>query len=149
LVFTRTVMVYGGYDREKLDEPLHPARHAWPTTYYAVSKMHGEHLARMYVGRFRMSAVCVRLGWFPRPPVEAENVKGNKTVLSVDDCKRLFIRGVEAEDIDFCVVNGFSREGADQFDLETGKMTIGYEPQDDPDAAYRQHAERFGWPVEA
>ena len=26
LVFTSTVMVYGGYDREKLDEPLHPAR---------------------------------------------------------------------------------------------------------------------------
>lgn len=64
-------------------------------------------------------------------------------VLSVADCGRLFTRAVEAPDVEFGVVNGFSKEGASRYDLEPGRRLIGYEPQDDFETALASHLARL------
>lgn len=59
-------------------------------------------------------------------------------------CNRLFTRAVEAEGIEFAVVNGFSREGAARFDLEPGRRYPGYDPEDDFETALASHLARVG-----
>jgi hypothetical protein len=81
-------------------------------TYYAVSKRFGEDLGNMYARKHGMSVVCRRLGWFPHLPIKVEAVGRERTmVLGVRDCGQLFSRAVEAPDVEFALVNGFSREG--------------------------------------
>jgi nucleoside-diphosphate-sugar epimerase len=149
IVFASTVMTYDGLGgRAEGDAPppvelLTPERHSWPTTYYAVSKRFGEELGKMYAREHGMSVVCIRLGWFPHLPIDSEALRRQRiTVLSVGDCGRLFTRAVEADGVEFGVVNGFSREGAARFDLEPGRRLIGYEPQDDFETALASHMAR-------
>jgi nucleoside-diphosphate-sugar epimerase len=155
IVFASTVMIYDGFGGRTETEDaqtspgrppgelLTPERHSWPTTRYAVSKRFGEELGKMYAREYGMSVVCIRLGWFPHLPIDPEAMRRNRvTVLGVEDCRRLFTRAVEAEGVEFGVVNGFSREGAVRFDLEPGRRLIGYEPQDDFETALASHAAR-------
>ena len=143
IVFPSTVMIYDGFASRAEGEILTPERHAWPMTYYAVSKRFGEDLGKMYARKHGMSVVCIRLGWFPHLPINVEAVRRERTiVLGVRDCGQLFTRAVEAPDVEFAVVNGFSREGAARYDLEPGRRLIGYEPQDDFETALASHLDR-------
>jgi len=150
IVFASTVMTYDGLggraeaDAPPPDELLTPERHSWPTTYYAVSKRYGEELGKMYAREHGMSIVCIRLGWFPHLPIDPEALRRQRiTVLGVGDCGRLFTRAVEADGVEFGVVNGFSRDGGARFDLEPGRRLIGYEPQDDFETALASHVARM------
>ena len=49
---------------------------------------------------------------------------------------------VEAPDVEFGVVNGFSLEGATRYDLEPGRRLIDYEPEDDFETALAAHLAR-------
>ncbi len=132
IVFPSTVMIYDGFRGRAEGEILTPERHAWPITYYAVSKRFGEYLGKMYARKHGMSVVCIRLGWFPHLPIDVEAVRRERTmVLGVRDCGQLFTRAVEAQVDEFALINGFSREAAKRYDLEPGRRLIGYEPQDD------------------
>lgn len=143
IVFPSTVMIYDGFRGRAEDEILTPERHAWPMTYYAVSKRFGEDLGKMYARKHGMSVVCIRLSWFPHVPIPVEAVRRERTmVLGVNDCRRLFTRAVEAPDVEFGVVNGFSLEGAARYDLEPGRRLIGYEPEDDFETALAAHLAR-------
>jgi nucleoside-diphosphate-sugar epimerase len=156
IVFASTVMIYDGLGGRaetggagvSLGRPpgelLSPERHSWPTTRYAVSKRFGEELGKMYAREHGMSIVCIRLGWFPHLPLDDEAIRRNRViVLGVKDCGHLFTHAVEAEGVEFGVVNGFSREGAARYDLEPGRRLIGYEPQDDFETALASHAARM------
>jgi uronate dehydrogenase len=146
IVFTSTVMTYDGLEGHVPGEILTPEHHAWPMTYYAVSKRFGEDLGKMYARKHGMSVVCIRLGWYLRPPVHVESARQRREiVLGPRDCGRLFTRAVEAEGVEFGVVNGFSREGAVRYDLEPGRRLIGYEPQDDFETALADHQARQAW----
>jgi len=143
IVFPSTVMIYDVFRGRAEGEILTPEHHAWPMTYYAVSKRFGEDLGKMYARKHGLSIVCIRLGWFPHVPIPVEAVRRERTmVLSVPDCRRLFTSAVEAPDVEFGVVNGFSREGAARYDLEPGRRLIGYEPQDDFETALASHLAR-------
>jgi hypothetical protein len=143
IVFPSTVMIYDGFRGRAEGEILTPERHAWPMTYYAVSKRFGEDLGKMYARKHGMSIVCIRLGWFPHVPIPVGAVRRERTmVLGVNDCRRLFTRAVEAPDVEFGVVNGFSLEGATRYDLEPGRRLIGYEPEDDFETALAAHLAR-------
>jgi nucleoside-diphosphate-sugar epimerase len=143
LVFASTVMTYDGYAGRLEGEILTPERHAWPMTYYAVSKRFGEDLGKMYARKHGISIVCIRLGWFPHVPIPPEHIRPQRQiVLGVRDCGNLFTRAVEAEGVEFAVVNGFSREGAARYDLEPGRRLIDYEPLDDFETALADHLQR-------
>jgi nucleoside-diphosphate-sugar epimerase len=143
LVFASTVMTYDGYGGQPDGEPLTPERHAWPMTYYAISKRFGEDLGRMYARKHGMSIVCIRLGWFPHLPINPDEIRPQRQiVLGVRDCQTLFTRAVEAEGVEFAVLNGFSLEAAARYDLEPGRRLIGYEPRDDFERALADHLTR-------
>ena len=143
IVFPSTGMVYDGFRGRAEGEILTPERHAWPMTYYAVSKRFAEDLGKMYARKHGVSVVCIRLGWFPRQPIHEEAMRRERTtVLGVRDCQRLFTRAVEAPDVEFAVVNGFSREGAKRYDLEPGRRLIGYEPEADFETVLAEHRAR-------
>lgn len=143
IVFASTVMAYDGYQGCEEGTILTPKRHAWPMTYYACSKRFGEDLGKMYARKHGMQVVCIRLGWYPHLPIDPEALRAHRLILlGKGDCQRLFLRAVEAEGVEFAVLNGMSREAAARFDLEPGRRLIGYEPQDDFEAALASHLAR-------
>jgi dTDP-4-dehydrorhamnose reductase len=143
IVFASTVMTYDGYQGREEGVVLTPERHAWPMTYYACSKRFGEDLGKMAARKHGIGVVCIRLGWYPHFPIDPEALRRNRvTVLGRADCQRLFTRAVEAEGVEFAVLNGMSREAAARFDLEPGRRLIGYDPQDDFETALASHMAR-------
>jgi nucleoside-diphosphate-sugar epimerase len=143
IVFATTVMNYDGFVGRAEGEILTPEHHTWPLTYYAISKHMGEDLGKMYARKHGLSIVCIRLGWFPHLPIDPDAVRSQRLiVLGVGDCQRLFACAVEAPDVEFVVVNGFSREGAARYDLEPGRRVLAYEPQDDFEAVLAGHLAR-------
>ena len=136
-------MIYDGYAGREPQELLTPERHSWPMTYYAISKRFGEELGRMYARKHGMSIVCIRLGWFPHLPIDPDVLRQHRQiVLGVRDCQQLFTRAVEAEGVEFAVLNGFSVEAGARYDLEPGRRLIGYAPQDDFETALAAHLAR-------
>jgi uronate dehydrogenase len=101
-----------------------------PDSNYGASKAFGEALARMYVDRFGLEVVCLRIGSFqPRPRVAREL----STWLSPADMTRLTLAALTAPDVGFEVVYGVSANRRSWWSPEPG-LRIGYEPRDDAEA---------------
>jgi uronate dehydrogenase len=95
-----------------------------PDGLYGASKVWGEALGRMYVDRFGLSVVCLRIGSFqPRPREKRELA----TWLSHEDGVRLFRAALTAE-VDFAVVYGGSKNTRRWWPPDT---EIGFAPVDD------------------
>lgn len=146
IVFASTIMTYWGYGGDRPAVPLQPSRHDWPTTHYAVSKLYGEQLGRIYSASHGISVICIRLGWYPRTPVDRNYFEQHiYNLISVGDCKRLFEHCVSVENVDYAVVNGCSLGGRHHYDLESAHESIGFYPVDSPEEAARQHTARPGF----
>jgi len=101
-----------------------------PDTFYGVAKVAAEALLRLYVDRYDLEAVALRIGSFlPQP----ESVRHLSTWLSHDDAVRLVDAALTAPDPGFAVVYGISKNTRSWWDLEPGRR-LGYEPQDDAEA---------------
>jgi uronate dehydrogenase len=101
-----------------------PAR---PDTLYGLSKVALESLGRMYVDRYGMDVICLRIGsWFPTPP----GVRGLATWLSPDDGGRLIEACISTPSPGFRLVWGVSRNTRRWWSLAAGEA-IGYHPIDD------------------
>ncbi len=98
-----------------------------PDTLYGVAKVAAEALLRLYVDRYDVEAVALRIGSFlPQP----ETVRQLSTWLSHDDAVRLVEAALVAPDPGFAVVYGISGNTRAWWDLEPGRR-LGYEPRDD------------------
>lgn len=95
-----------------------------PDGLYGASKVFGEALTRMYVDRFGLSAVCLRIGSFKEQPEEERELS---TWLSHADGVRL-VQAALAADVDFAIVYGESANTRRWWPPDT---LIGFEPQDD------------------
>lgn len=114
----------------RVDEPPRP------DTYYGVSKLFGENLARLYADRYGMRFACLRIGAFqPRP----RGSHGRAHWLSHGDAVRLVHACLSAPELTFAVVYGRSNNAHGWTDLSSGRA-LGYEPVDD--------AETFDWDEE-
>jgi uronate dehydrogenase len=101
-----------------------------PDSLYGVSKAFGEALGRMYVDKFGLEVVCLRIGSFqPRPRVAREL----STWLSPADMTRLTLAALTHPDVGFEIVYGVSANRRSWWSPEPG-LRIGYEPQDDAEA---------------
>jgi len=110
--------------------PLRGTEPVRPDSVYGVSKAFGEALGRLYVDKFGLEVVCLRIGSFaPRPHVAREL----STWLSPPDCTRLVLAALTAPDVGFEVVYGVSANRRSWWDPEPG-LRIGYAPQDDAEA---------------
>ena len=102
-----------------------------PDTLYGVTKAYGEALGSLYVDKFGLDVVCIRIGTFAERPRQARELA---TWLSPPDAVRLFAACLSAPSVGFRVVYGASANTRLNWDLSPAHE-LGYEPQDD--------AERF------
>lgn len=108
-------------------EPLDGAVAPRPDGLYGASKVFGEALARMYVDRFGLSAVCLRIGSFKAQPEEERELA---TWLSHADGVRL-VQAALSADVDFAIVYGGSANTRRWWPADT---QIGFVPVDDAEA---------------
>jgi uronate dehydrogenase len=98
-----------------------------PDTYYGVAKVAMEALGSLYVDRYGLDVVCLRIGSaFPEPTT----VRHLATWLSPGDSVRLVDAALRAPAPGFAVVWGVSANTRNWWDL-TAARALGYEPQDD------------------
>jgi uronate dehydrogenase len=111
-----------------------------PDGLYGASKAWGEALGRMYVDRFGLSVVCLRIGSFQPRPREKRELS---TWLSYADGVRL-VRAALTADVDFAVVYGGSNNTRRWWPPDT---EIGFVPVDDAEI-YAAELEGEDYPVQ-
>lgn len=107
--------------------PLDGQQPPRPDGLYGASKIYGEALGRMYVDRFGLSVVCLRIGSFRARPLERRELA---TWISHEDTVRLVRTALTAE-VDFAIVYGASANTRRWWPPDAA---IGYAPQDDAEA---------------
>ena len=154
LVFASTNHTQHGNTILTTPEPLDPEKKLRmklddlpnPDSLYAVSKLFGENLGKLYSERFNIEFVGLRIGW-----IVAENdptiMRGTAAedylramVLSHRDCIAAHKCALEV-DTRYALVYVVSNNGRRVFDLEETRAVLGYEPQD---AAETYFASRLG-----
>lgn len=103
------------------DEPTRP------DTLYGVTKVYGEALGRLYVDKFGLEAVCIRIGTFDERPATTRQLA---TWLSPGDAVRLVVACLSAPKVGFAIVYGISANTRAYWDLAPARA-LGYEPEDD------------------
>ena len=107
-----------------------------PDTFYGVGKVAAEALLSLYVDRYGIDAVALRIGSFLSQP---ESRRHLSTWLSHDDAVRMVDACLTTPDPGFAVIYGISANTRSWWDLDAGRA-LGYSPQDD--------AEQFAAAVE-
>lgn len=98
-----------------------------PDTMYGVTKVAQEATARLFVERYGMDVICLRIGACVERPRELRHLI---FWLSPADAARLVEAALSAPQPGFAVVWGVSRNTRGVLSLEEGRM-IGFEPVDD------------------
>jgi len=124
VVFASSNHATGFYPVERTLRGDEPTR---PDSLYGVTKVYGEALGRLYVDKFGLDVVCVRIGSFAQRPRQLRELA---TWLSHGDAVRLFTACLSASAVGFRVVYGASANTRRFWDL-TPALELGYEPQDD------------------
>ncbi len=129
IVFATTNHVMGMYDREQA-WPIHPEQPVRPDGYYGVSKAFGEALAHYYADAFKMSVICLRIGWFLERP---HNETALRMWLSARDLGQLVHLSLETPQ-QFGLYYGVSNNQQRKWDIENARQELGYNPVDDSEA---------------
>lgn len=126
VVFASSIHAVGYAPRERIgmDAPVRP------DTFYGVSKVFGEALGRMYVDRYGLEFVVVRICSFLERPREARNLA---TWLSPRDAAHLFRRAVDAPGVTFLTVAGISANTRRWMNPD-GWDVLSYAPEDNAEA---------------
>jgi uronate dehydrogenase len=98
-----------------------------PDTFYGTAKVAAEALLSLYVDRFDIGAVAMRIGTFADAP---ETVRALSTWLSPADAVRMVDAAITQPAPGYTVINGISANTRGWWDLEPGRA-IGFDPQDD------------------
>jgi uronate dehydrogenase len=101
-----------------------------PDTFYGTAKVAAEALLSLYVDRFDLGAVAMRIGTFADAP---ETVRQLSTWLSPDDAVRMVDAAIKKPAPGYVVVHGVSANTRGWWDLAPGR-TLGFDPQDDAEA---------------
>lgn len=118
-----------------------------PDSYYGVSKVVGEAIARFFAEQHGLHSVCLRIGgvradddptlpanlWAPgrdrEPGIEQQRKRMRAVWLSQNDCRRLVEAAIDA-DPSFAIVYGTSNNPRQIWDLAHARETIGFVPND-------------------
>ncbi len=101
-----------------------------PDTFYGVSKVAKEALGSLYVDRYGLDVVCLRIGTQAPRPTRHRHLA---SWLSDGDAIRLVLAALDAPAPGFAVVYGISANSRAWWDLGPGRA-LGYHPQDDAGA---------------
>jgi uronate dehydrogenase len=101
-----------------------------PDSLYAVSKIFGEAIGRLYADKHGLSVICQRIGVCrPRPP----HRRALWSWLSEPDFVSLTERCIEAANVHFHIVYGVSSNTRKQWD-DAGARILGFQPKDDAES---------------
>ena len=131
VVLASSNRVTGCYARDEVVRPSDPPR---PDTYYGVSKVAVEALARLYVDRWGMTVTCVRIGTAAPAP---RTVRDLSTWVSPGDLARCFVAAVHGPAEGFSCTYAVSANTRRWWDDDPGAVP--------PDR--RDDAERFAGEV--
>ena len=113
-----------------------------PDTYYGVSKVTMEALGSLYVDRYGLDVVCLRIGSAFHEPTTVRHLS---TWLSPADTVSLVDAALRAPSPGFAVVWGVSANTRRWWDL-TAARALGYEPADDAEVYAEALIEAAGEP---
>ena len=113
-----------------------------PDTYYGVAKVTMEALGSLYVDRYGMDVVCLRIGSAFAEPTSTRHLS---TWLSPDDTVALVDAALTAPSPGFAVVWGVSDNTRRWWDL-TAAEALGYRSVDDAEVYAETLIEQFGEP---
>ncbi|TVR62646.1 MAG: NAD(P)-dependent oxidoreductase [Spirochaetaceae bacterium] len=103
-----------------------------PDTFYAVTKLYGEALARYFSERYGLHAYCLRIGYYMSDGRVAEGLGRYKEALVLS--KRDFVQMVElclsADEPRFGVYNCVSAARRPWLSIEKAREQLGYSPRD-------------------
>ena len=123
--------------RMRLDEPPNP------DSMYAVSKLFGENMGKLYSQRYGLEFVGLRIGWIIAED-DPTTMRGTSAedymramFLSHRDCIEAHRRALEV-DAQYLLAYVVSGNGRRVFDLEATKKDLGYVPQDDAEDYFRR-----------
>lgn len=155
VIFASSNHAIGTYETENVPElwDLHDPRQ-WdhtaeirPDSYYGVSKVYGEAMARYYVDHHGLRAVCLRIGGVRSPDdpthpsqawkPERDNEEGIRELrrrmravwLSERDCVHLIECSLETER-DWVLAYGISDNPRKIWDIDHAREVLGYAPMD-------------------
>lgn len=134
VVYASSNHVIGFYSTDERVDASSPPR---PDTLYAVTKVFGESLARLYFDKWGLESVCLRIGSFRERP---EDVRQLSTWLSHRDGAELIASAIEAQDVGFQVAFGVSANTRSWWSESSGAHAIGFVPVDDAE----EYAEVLG-----
>ena len=109
-------------------EPLDMTYPPRPDGLYGASKVWGEALGRLYVDKFGLEVVCLRIGSFQPRPRERRELA---TWLSHADGIHLFRAALTADDVGFAIVYGASANTRRWWPADE---RVGFVPRDDAEA---------------
>ncbi len=134
IVLASSNRVTEGYEKEapKIIFTEGPVR---PDSYYGVSKVFGEALARMYWEAYGLESICLRIGSVRADDDPRTSPRYAKTWLSHRDLVQLFQKALVAK-VPFGIYYGVSANKSRFWDIENARRELGYEPQDDA-ASYK------------
>jgi uronate dehydrogenase len=124
IVFASTNHVIGFHPSSETVDELSQTR---PDTLYAVSKVFGEALARLFYDKHGIDAAVLRIGSFRPVPGSRRELA---TWLSHGDAVRLFSACVESPELGFVVAYGVSANTRLRWRDKAGPL-LGYQPKDD------------------
>ena len=104
-----------------------------PANLYGATKAWAEALGSWVAATTATSVVALRIGYFALERPDADAVPAGELAawLSPRDAAELVRAAVEAEDLDFVVVNGTSANRYRRADLQDTIRRLGYRPTDD------------------
>ena len=112
---------------------VRPGEAVNPQNLYGVSKCFGEALARMATHQSPISAICVRIGAFQ--PAEAIAHPGRLDLadmwVSPRDLVQLLVRCIDDTRLRFAIFSGLSDSRFNRLDIQSARVLLGYQPQDD------------------
>ena len=117
-------------------EPLTPNLTPHPVNAYGMSKLFCERTGAYFAEHFGLSVICVRIGWTQwthnNEPGKhmAMGRWGQEMWLSDRDFLNGMQCAIDAENIEFEILNLMSQNPGMRWDIEPTKNLIGYKPQD-------------------
>jgi nucleoside-diphosphate-sugar epimerase len=145
VVFASSAWVMGGYAPDVQLAPEAPVR---PVNLYGVSKCFGEAVAVYFAQTEGLSSIVVRIGAYDDGSAQnwlraAPRVRELATYVSARDLHQLLSQCVEAPDITFAIVHGLSENRFKRLDLTSTRALLGYAPQDDAFAIFRESLDEW------
>lgn len=103
-----------------------------PANLYALTKLWGEELGRMYSELHGIEFIGARVGWVLRDTSERAEMQampgGRRWVLEPDDARDFFLRSVTVDFSGAAIVYAVSRPGAAWFDLAPARRLLHFTP---------------------